>query len=205
MISNGLICPMKISVILVAVLVFVIINSIAVYSLGKVAKPTPTPHITDFYSIPLKTIEGDHSQLSVFKGKVILIVNVASKCGFTPQYKALETLYKTYESKGFVVLGFPCNNFLWQEPGSDSEIKQFCSLNYQVTFPLFSKLDVKGDKQHPLYHYLTSKSTNPHFYGPIKWNFTKFLINKEGRIINRFESPVSPLDPKVLQAIEAAL
>lgn len=189
---------MKLSIIIVAIVVFCILNTAAVFSLEAVAIPS-------FYTISLKTIQGKDISMSEFKGKTLLIVNVASKCGFTSQYKDLETLYQKYQKKGFVILGFPCNNFLWQEPGSNEEIQKFCQTNYQISFPLFSKIDVKGKKQHPLYQYLTSKKSNPEFSGNIKWNFTKFLISKEGKIINRFDSSTNPLDPKVIESIEKIL
>jgi len=179
------------------------LNSVAILSLEKVSKRKVSS--IQFYRIPLKTIEGTETTMETFKGQVILIVNVASKCGFTPQYKSLETLYEKYKSKGFVILGFPCNNFLWQEPGSEKEIKNFCSTTYGVSFPLFSKLDVMGKNQHPLYQYLTSKESNPRFSGAIKWNFTKFLISRNGEILNRFGSSTDPLDENVINAIDTAL
>jgi glutathione peroxidase len=143
--------------------------------------------------------------LSEYKGKVILIVNVASKCGHTPQYEGLQKIYSEYQDQGLVVLGFPANNFRNQEPGTDQEIKEFCSLNYGVTFPMFSKISVKGDDIHPLYQFLTSEKTNPEFAGEISWNFNKFLIDRSGKIIARFESKDQPESEKVVAAIEGAL
>ena len=150
-------------------------------------------------------IKGDTLQLSKYAGKELLIVNTASKCGFTYQYEGLEKLYKTYKDQGLVILGFPANNFLKQELGSDEEIATFCRINYGVTFPMFSKISVKGKDMHPLYKHLTSKETNPEFGGKITWNFNKFLISKEGKIINRFGSRDKPESKKIIQAIEGAL
>jgi glutathione peroxidase len=155
------------------------------------------------YDIPVKDIDGTATNLSAYKGKVLLIVNVASKCGFTPQYKSLEATYKKYSGQGFVILGFPCNQFGGQEPGSDEEIKQFCTSKYFITFPLFDKIEVNGANRHPLYVMLAGESSP--FPGDIKWNFTKFLIGKDGKILNRFESKVTPDSPEVTAAIEAAL
>ncbi len=149
----------------------------------------------------VESIDGEEIDLQQFKGLVILVVNVASKCGFTPQYKGLQALYEKYKDDGFVVLGFPANNFANQEPGTDKEIKAFCTTNYNVSFPMFSKISVKGDDQHPLYQYLTSKEKH-NYGGEIGWNFTKFLINREGKVVNRFESKVEPRDEKVIKAIE---
>jgi glutathione peroxidase len=155
------------------------------------------------YEIPVKDIDGKQTSLSAYKGQVLLVVNVASKCGFTPQYKALEAVYERFKDKGFQVLGFPCNDFGAQEPGSNQEIKTFCSSEYNVTFPLFDKLHVKGAQQHPLYAALTGKSSP--FPGDIGWNFGKFLIGRDGKIIQRFDSKVTPDSPAVIAAIEAAL
>ena len=129
------------------------------------------------YDFTMDNIKGEPVELSQYKGKVVLIVNTASKCGFTYQYDGLEELYQTYQDSGLVILGFPANNFLKQEPGTNEEIAEFCRLNYGVTFPMFSKISVKGEDIHPLYQYLTSKETNPEFEGNISWNFNKFLIS----------------------------
>jgi glutathione peroxidase len=153
----------------------------------------------------MKDIDGNDKPLSVYTGKVVMIVNVASKCGFTGQYAGLEKLYLKYKDRGFVILGFPANNFMGQEPGSNQEIKHFCSLTYNVTFPMFAKISVKGDDQAPLYRFLTDKTTNPAHGGSITWNFNKFLIGKDGRIINRFGTKISPEDKAVISAIESAL
>jgi len=155
------------------------------------------------YQVPLKDIDGKSTSLEPYKGKVMLIVNVASKCGLTPQYKALESTYEKYKDQGLVVLGFPCNQFAGQEPGSNSEIKEFCSSKYDVTFPLFDKLDVNGANRHPLYSQLAGKDSP--FPGDIKWNFGKFLVGRDGKIIQRFEPKTTPDSPEVVKAIEAAL
>ena len=141
----------------------------------------------------VKDIDGNVKNLNDFLGKTVLVVNVASKCGLTPQYKGLQALYEKYQSKNFVILGFPSNDFMGQEPGTESEIKQFCDMNYKVSFPLFSKIKVKkGDGQSELYNYLTSKESNPGFDGEIEWNFQKFLVNSEGTVIKRFSPKTSP-------------
>ena len=157
------------------------------------------------YDFTMKNIDGKDVNLGAYKGKVVLIVNVASRCGYTPQYEGLQKLYTTYKDRGFVILGFPANNFLGQEPGTNEEIKEFCSLKYGVTFPMFSKISVKGDDKHPLYKFLTEKETNPDFGGEITWNFNKFLVGKDGKILAHFSQKDKPEDEKVVQAIEAAL
>jgi len=153
----------------------------------------------------LKSIDGKDVSLGSYRGSVVLIVNVASKCGYTPQYEGLQALYKRYGEKGLVVLGFPANNFMGQEPGTNEEIKTFCTQKYNVTFPMFSKISVKGDDIHPLYQFLTSKETNPEFGGDITWNFNKFLIDRTGKIVARFETKDKPESEKVVQAIEKSL
>ena len=155
------------------------------------------------YDIPVKDIDGKDTTLAAYKGKVVLIVNVASHCGYTPQYKSLEAVYKKYKDQGFVVLGFPCNQFGGQEPGTNEEIKQFCTSKYDVTFPLFDKIDVNGASRHPLYVLLAGE-TSP-FPGNIKWNFNKFLIGKDGKILKRFDSSVTPDSAAATEAITAAL
>ena len=157
------------------------------------------------YDFTMNSIEGQPLPLAKFEGKVILIVNVASKCGFTPQYEGLEAVYEKYKDQGFVIVGFPANNFMAQEPGTNEEIKTFCSTKYNVKFPLYSKISVKGDDKAPLYQFLTDTSANPKTGGEIKWNFTKFLVDRNGRVIARFESPVKPESPEVTAAIEKAL
>jgi len=151
----------------------------------------------------VKTIDGKEQNLSDYKGKVVLFVNVASKCGLTPQYEALESVYEKYQEKGFVIVGFPANNFKEQEPGTNEEIKQFCTSKYNVTFPMMSKISVKGDDQHPLYKLLTQDSGD--FKGDIGWNFTKFLVDRNGQIYARFPSNVKPESPQVIDAIQKGL
>jgi glutathione peroxidase len=175
-------------ILLVAVLIFQVISACAAESI---------------YDLPLKDIDGKDTSLKPYQGKVMLIVNVASKCGFTPQYTALEALHQKYKDRGLVVLGFPCNQFGGQEPGTDAEIKQFCSSKYNVTFPMFDKIEVNGANRHPLYVMLAGKESP--FAGDIGWNFTKFLIGRDGKILNRYGSKVKPDSEEVTKAIEAAL
>lgn len=158
--------------------------------------------VENFYEIEAKTIGGETVKLEQYKGKTLLIVNTASKCGFTGQYDGLQELYETYKDRGFVILGFPSNDFLKQEPGTNEEIASFCKLNYGVTFPMFAKISVKGDGQHPLYQFLTSKKTNPDHAGKISWNFNKFLVSKDGQVAGRFGSRTKPSDKKLVEAIE---
>ena len=155
------------------------------------------------YDIPLKDIDGKAASLKDYKGKVLLVVNVASKCGLTPQYKGLEALHTKYKDKGFSVLGFPCNDFGKQEPGSNEEIKEFCSREYQVSFPMFDKLHVKGTERHALYEALSGPDSP--FPGDVKWNFGKFLIGRDGKILKRFEPKIAPDSAELTSAIEAAL
>ena len=155
------------------------------------------------HDIVVKDIDGKNTKLDAYKGKVLLIVNVASKCGLTPQYKSLEALYQKYKDKGLVVLGFPCNQFGGQEPGTNEEIKEFCSRKYNVTFPLFDKIEVNGPARHPLYELLAGKDSA--FAGDIKWNFGKFLIGPDGKILKRFEPRTAPDAAEITEAIEAAL
>ena len=161
--------------------------------------------MNSIYDFTLKDIDHKEVNLATYRGKVVLVVNVASRCGFTPQYEGLQKLYAKYKDRGFVILGFPANNFMAQEPGTDEEIKTFCSAKYNVSFPIFSKISVKGDDIHPLYKFLTSKETNPDFGGDIKWNFSKFLLDKNGKIVARFEPAVKPESDPMVQAIEKAL
>src|SRR5450755_2160130 len=156
------------------------------------------------YDFTLNSIDGHATPLSSYKGKVVLLVNVASRCGYTPQYSALEALYEKYKDQGFVIVGFPANNFGAQEPGTNKEIKTFCSRKYNVTFPMYSKVSVKGDHQTPLYQYLT-KQTDPSIAGDIKWNFTKFLVDRSGNVVQRFESAVTPDSKEVVSAVEKQL
>ena len=157
------------------------------------------------YSFTMNDIDGKAVSLSQYQGKVLLIVNVASKCGYTKQYAGLQKLYGKYKDNGFVILAFPANNFLRQEPGTDSEIKAFCTTKFNVTFPIFSKISVKGKDIHPLYQYLTNPEENREFGKPIKWNFNKFLIGKDGETIARFPSKVAPMDASLLEALNEAV
>ena len=159
---------------------------------------------SSIYDFTLNSIDGKPAPLGAYKGKVLLVVNVASRCGFTPQYTALEATYEKYKDQGFVILGFPANNFGGQEPGTNAEIKTFCASKYMVTFPLYSKVSVKGDDQTPLYHFLTTDA-NPSLAGDIKWNFTKFLVDRNGNVVQRFEPATKPDSPEVIAAIEKAL
>ena len=159
--------------------------------------------MSSIWDIEVKNIDGKMTKLSEYKGKALLVVNVASKCGFTPQYKDLELIYKQYKDQGFEILAFPCNQFGAQEPGDENEIKNFCSLNYDVTFPLFSKVDVNGENAHPLFENL--KSSLPGIMGTkaIKWNFTKFLIGKDGTPIKRYAPNDKPQE--LVSDIEKAI
>lgn len=157
------------------------------------------------HEFTMKAIDGKTVTLSQFKGQVLLMVNVASQCGYTPQYEGLEKLYETYKSQGFVIAGFPANNFGEQEPGTDAEIQTFCKSKYSVTFPMFSKISVAGADQAPLYRFLTDRSANPKTGGEIQWNFTKFLVDPSGKVVARFESAVEPNSKEVISAIEAML
>lgn len=162
-------------------------------------------NMTDIYQFEMEEIGGKKIKLEEFRGKVLLIVNVASKCGFTKQYEGLQKLYEQFHEKGLIILGFPANNFLKQEPGSNEEIKNFCQLNYGVTFPMFAKISVGGKDIHPLYRYLTGERGEHQFKGRITWNFNKFLIGRKGDIINRYPSRVKPFDKKLLLDLKNAL
>ena len=157
--------------------------------------------MTTFHDFEAKTIDGEKQALRAFDGKVVLVVNVASACGFTPQYAGLEALHRELGARGLVVAGFPSNDFGAQEPGAEDEIKAFCETKYGVTFPMFSKVPVKGASKHPLYAFLTGEAPA----GEVKWNFEKFLIGKDGRVAGRFSSKVEPGSPELRAAIEAAL
>ena len=159
--------------------------------------------MTSVYDFSARTIDGDEQKLSAYKGKTLLVVNVASKCGFTPQYTGLEALYEKFKDKGLVVLGFPCDQFGHQEPGDENEIKNFCSLNYDVKFPLFAKIEVNGANAHPLYKYLKSQALGLLGSESIKWNFTKFLIDKDGKVMTRYAPVDTP--EKIEKDVAAAL
>ncbi|WP_432397136.1 glutathione peroxidase [Pseudarthrobacter sp. L19] len=160
--------------------------------------------MTDLYSVPLTLNDGTETDFGRYRGQVVLVVNVASQCGFTPQYAGLQALHNKFEDEGFTVLGVPCNQFAGQEPGSDADIAEFCDRNFGVTFPLTAKADVRGKNQHPLYARLTKfkKGLLP---GLVKWNFEKFLINRDGEIVARFAPTVEPDAPEVIEAVQAAL
>jgi glutathione peroxidase len=171
-------------------------------AVATAAAETKKPTVLDF---TMKSIDGKDTPLSSYKGKVIMIVNVASKCGYTPQYEGLQAIYAKYKDQGLVILGIPANNFMGQEPGTDEEIKTFCQTKYNVSFPMFSKVSVKGSDIHPLYQYLTSKETNPEFAGDITWNFNKFLVDRDGKVIARFSTKEKPESEVITQKIEQAL
>jgi glutathione peroxidase len=198
----------------------IVVASLAVFAFSAAAQPpgppasntppaaptAPAPRmIPAVLNFNMKDIDGKDVALSKYQGKVLLMVNVASQCGLTPQYKDLQALHDKYAEQGLVILGFPANEFNGQEPGTNEEIKAFCADEYQVKFPLFAKVVVKGEGQCDLYKFLTGSDTNPKFAGEIKWNFTKFLINRDGEIVNRFEPKVKPSDEVVVKAIEAEL
>ncbi|HVX86816.1 MAG TPA: glutathione peroxidase [Phycisphaerae bacterium] len=177
-------------------------SAVAVMAAAPAPATQPTPAALNF---KVKDIDGKDVDLAQFKGKVILVVNVASKCGNTPQYAGLEKMYADDKDKGFVILGFPANNFANQEPGTDAEIKDFCTETYKVDFPMFSKIDVKGPNQAPLYKYLTGLETKPQPKGDITWNFEKFLIDRDGKVIARFAPKTTPEDPTLVAAVNAAI
>jgi glutathione peroxidase len=161
--------------------------------------------IQSIHQMELSRLDGKPESLSAYSGKVVLAVNVASRCGFTPQYAGLQALQDRYSDRGFTVLGFPCNQFFHQEPGSAEQIQEFCSINYGVTFPLFAKLDVKGEGQHPLYSILTESADDSGKAGNVSWNFEKFLVGRDGHVVRRFRSKVVPEDPMLIEAIESLL
>ena len=157
------------------------------------------------YDFKVKTIDGKETTLAEFKGKTILVVNVASRCGYTRQYADMQKAYEKYKDRGLVILGFPCNQFGGQEPGTEAEILEFCQTNYGVKFPMFAKIDVKGDAADPLFKYLTSLETQPKAAGDISWNFEKFLINPEGQVVGRYKSGVSPTSSEMVEVLEKML
>lgn len=200
---------MRIALIVLAVIVVSVgIGLVAAgYYFGLIFNPSPTaaPKERSMYEFTMKDIDGNDVALSKYKGSVVMLVNTASRCGLTPQYEGLQKIFDQYKEKGFVVLGFPANNFLGQEPGTEKEIKEFCQLNYKVSFPMFSKISVRGADQHPFYTFLTHKETNPGFDGDITWNFEKFLVGKDGKVVARFAPSTLPDAPEVTKAIEAEL
>jgi len=161
--------------------------------------------MANLHDFRMKTITGEERGLSDYQGKAVLIVNVASKCGLTPQYEGLEKLHEKYAARGFAVLGFPCNQFGAQEPGTEAQIQEFCTSNYGVKFPMFAKIEVNGAGRAPLYQWLTSEQTAPDGAGDIKWNFAKFVVDKQGEIVARFNPMVAPDAPELVAAVEKAL
>jgi glutathione peroxidase len=161
--------------------------------------------VRSIHDVELARLDGRPESLSTYSRRVVLAVNVASRCGFTPQYAGLQALQGRYANRGFTVLGFPCNQFFHQEPGTADQIQEFCSLNYGVTFPLFAKLDVKGEAQHPLYSILTESADDSGKAGNVSWNFEKFLVGRDGRVVRRFRSKVEPEDPRLVEALESLL
>ena len=175
----------------------------AVLALVTAATVSAVAADSPIYSVPLKDIDGKDTSLKAYEGKVVLAVNVASQCGNTPQYTKLQSLYEKFKEQGLVVVGFPCNDFGAQEPGSNAEVKDFCAKEYHVTFPMMDKIHVKGPQQHPLYKELSGP--NSPFAGDVKWNFGKFLIDRDGKVAARFEPGVQPDSAQVTKAVEAAL
>ena len=187
----------------IAAIVIAAIGFLAFFTLSSAEQPVIAAG--SIYNFKVKDIDGNDVKLKKYKGSVLLVVNTASKCGYTPQYEGLQATFDKFKEKGLVVLGFPANNFGGQEPGTAAEIKEFCESKYKVTFPMFAKISVKGEDQDPLYTYLTSKETNPTFAGEISWNFNKFLIDRKGNIVARFTSKETPTSEAVTQAIEKYL
>ncbi len=195
-----------ISLIVVALVAAIVLSAYTFGFLGRSANTmTKIATAKSIYEINVLDIDGNDVNLGKYKGNVIMFVNTASKCGYTPQYEGLQKIYDRYKDRGFVILGFPANNFGGQEPGSNEEIKEFCTLKYKVSFPMFAKISVKGDDIHPLYQFLTGDKSNPEFAGDITWNFNKFLANDKGEIIARFSSKETPESEEVTKAIENAL
>jgi glutathione peroxidase len=161
--------------------------------------------MTPIYDVEAKLLEGDPVTIGEYKGKALLIVNVASRCGFTPQYEGLQALYERYRDQGLEILGFPCNQFLQQEPGTEADIREFCSTRFGVTFPLFRKIHVNGEERHPLYDVLTEKPDADGNAGDVQWNFEKFLVSPEGEVVGRYRTAVTPEDPKLLEDVESVL
>ena len=179
----------------------------AAYKYGFILNPSPStpPPEKSALEFTMRDIDGKDIKLDAYKGNVVMIVNVASKCGFTPQYEGLQALYDKNKDNGFVILGFPANNFMSQEPGTEAEIKEFCSTKYHVTFPMFAKISVKGEDQHSLYTFLTNKVSDPDFAGEISWNFNKFVLDRSGKVVERFGSKDTPEGEAVTTAVEKYL
>ena len=200
---------MKIKKISVAIALVVVAAVIGVGALRFRKTEAPAsgaaPVVRSIYEVEARDIDGKMVSFDQYRGKTLLIVNVASKCRFTPQYEGLQRLHDKYQSRGLVVLGFPANNFAWREPGTDAEIKEFCTSKYQVSFPIFSKISVAGDDIHPLYRYLTDETLNPQLGGKVTWNFNKYLVDSRGQAVAHFASDLEPENEQIVQAIEAAL
>jgi glutathione peroxidase len=198
---------MKTKITLLAIAVLIITS--AAVALTRANKTTTNESVKmiekSVLEFTMKDIDGKDVKLDEYRGKVLMLVNVASHCGYTPQYEGLESIYKKYKDQGLVVMGFPANNFLGQEPGTNEEIKTFCKTKYNVSFPMFAKISVKGGDIHPLYRFLTGKNTDPEFSGDISWNFNKFLVDRSGKIVNRFETKEKPESEKIIASIESAL
>lgn len=194
-------------IIVAFVLVVLVGGIVAAYALGFVGNPSPTEAVAEksVYDFTMMDINGKDIKLDAYRGKTVLLVNTASKCGYTPQYEGLERIYEKYKDRDFIILGFPANNFMGQEPGSNEEIKEFCTLKYKVSFPMFAKISVKGADQHPLYNFLTNPKTDAQFAGDISWNFNKFLIDRNGNVVARFDSKARPESDEVTGAIEKYL
>jgi glutathione peroxidase len=174
-------------------------------ALRQEAAEVPTEPVKPIFAFELTDIDGNPATLGQYRGKVLLLVNVASKCGYTKQYAGLQALYEAYQADGLVVLGFPANNFGGQEPGTNEEIKAFCSSTFNVTFPMFAKISVKGDDIHPLYAFLTGAETDPDFAGDITWNFNKFLVSRDGEVVGRYDSNVEPMGEELVADVKKML
>jgi glutathione peroxidase len=185
--------------------VFKLAVAAAVMAAAAAGGAAEDKQVTGPLDFKMRGINGDELDLSQYKGKVVLIVNVASECGYTPQYKGLQELYQKFGKDGLVVIGVPSNDFGKQEPGTDEEIRKFCTTNYKVTFPMTTKVVVKGAEKVPLYKFLTAKETNPNHAGEVGWNFEKFLINRKGEVVGRFKSAVDPSSDEFLKAVKAEL
>src|SRR5262245_29194703 len=198
---------MKKYIMLLAIVVLIITTGAIVLTWdgGDPLKEGETMAEKSALDFTMKSIDGDDVKLDSYSGKVLMLVNVASKCGYTTHDQGLESVCNKYNEQGLVVIGFPANNFFWQEPGRHQEIKTYCTTKYNVTFPMFAKISVKGDKIHPLYKFLTSKEMNREFGGSISWNFNKFLVDRAGKVVARFSSDDEPGSEKVVKAIEQAL
>jgi glutathione peroxidase-family protein len=196
----------KISAVIALVVVAAVIGAGAL-RFRKTEAPASgaAPVIRSIYDVEARDIDGEMVSFDQYRGKTLLIVNVASKCRFTPQYEGLQRLHDKYQARGLMVLGFPANNFAWREPGTDAEIKEFCTSKYQVSFPIFSKISVAGEDIHPLYRYLTDEALNPQLGGKVTWNFNKYLVDASGRPVAHFASDLEPENEQIVQAIEAAL